>query len=410
MLDIQSAGEARDTASAGSGSRPNRKVLYLIDTLLGIGGAEHALLKMVTHLPRFGYSAAIGSFQMTRDEKLRSLFPCTLYDFPLTRIYHWGALRTGLALHRLVARERFDVVHTIFPTADLWAAPIVRLAGHPLLVSGRRDMGILRTAVHDRAYRLVGRFYDQVQTVSEEVRRHTIEHDELAPGRVKTVYNGIDPEVISSAQPWPDLAASFGLDAGAPTVLTACGKIWPVKGVDVFVRAAARICSEIPRVNFLVAGWRDGDYSAKIETLANSLGVGDRFRFIGRSPKILSILKSCDVFCLLSRSEGMSNALLEAMACGLPSVATAVGGNPEVVEPERSGYLVPSEDWEAAAQRVLELLRDPAMRQRVGSAARRRVFELFTVEAMVRRVASLYDEALAERERPSIEGDREQTR
>jgi glycosyltransferase involved in cell wall biosynthesis len=370
------------------------KVLFLIDGLLGMGGAEGALLRMVTHLPKLGCHCSIGAFDLSRDPEFLKLFPCPVYDLTLRRIYDWNAPRVAVRLWRLIGRERFDIVHTMFPASDLWGASIARLAGRPLLVSSRRDMGIVRSRKHDLAYRWLGGHFDQVQAVSEAVRRACIAHDRLQPERVVTVHNGVEFDRILAAPPFTDLAGSFGLNPDAATVVTALGKIWPVKGVDVLIRAAAIVCRELPRTNFLVAGWMGGDNPRELRELARSLGVAANVKFVGRLRPILSVLKSCDIFCLLSRSEGLSNALLEAMACGLPCVATAVGGNPEVVVPGQTGFLVESENADAAAARILALLRDPALRRRLGDNGRERVRQRFTVEAMVPRVAGLYRELL----------------
>lgn len=370
------------------------KVLFLIDGLLGMGGAEGALLRMVTHLPELGCQCSIGTFDLSRDPEFLKLFSCPVYDLSLRRTYDWKALRVAVKLWRLIVRERFDIVQTMFPTSDLWGASIARLARRPLLISSRRDMGIVRSRKHDLAYRWLGRRFDQVQAVSEAVRLACIAKDGLRPDRVVTVHNGVEFERIVAAKPWADLAGSFGLNPDGATLVTAPGKIWPVKGVDVLIRATAMVCREYPRTNLVVAGLVEGEYPRGLQELARSLGVDANVKFIGRLRPILSILKSCDVFCQLSRSEGMSNALLEAMACGLPCVATAVGGNPEVVVDGETGFLVESEDAEAAAGRILALLRNPSLGRRMGENGREVVRQHFTVEVMVRRMAALYHNLL----------------
>ncbi len=381
--------------------RRGTKVLFLVDTLLGMAGAEGSLLKMVRHLPDLGYECAIGAFDLSTDPEFLKLFPCPIYDLRLRRTYDWNALRVAFRLRALVAREKFDIVHTMFPTSDLWGAPIARLAKRKmLLVSSRRDMGIVRGPKHSAAYRFLGRMFDQVQAVSEAVREACIAQDGLRPERVATVHNAVEFDRILKVEPCRDLAGTYELNRDGVTVVTAVGKVWPVKGVDVLVRAAEIVCREFPRTNFVVAGLMEGEHSKQVVALAESLGVRRNFKFIGRVLPILSIMKACDIFCLLSRSEGLSNALLEAMACGLPCVATAVGGNPEVVEHERSGFLVANEDAETAAAGILQLLRDPGLRRRMGSNGRQVVENRFTVDVLAGRVASLYDELVANRDNP----------
>ena len=270
-----------------------------------MGGAEGALLRMVTHLPKLGCQCAIGAFNLSRNPEFLALFPCPVYDLTLRRTYDWNALRVALKLRRLIVKERFDIVHTMFPTSDLWGASIARLARRTLLISSRRDMGIVRKRKHDLAYRWLGRWFDQVQAVSEAVRGACIAQDGLRPERVATVHNGVEFERLQAAEPWADFARSFGLIPGGATLVTALGKIWPVKGVDVLIRATAMVCREYPRTNLVVAGWAaEGEYPGELQELARSLGVGANVKFIGRLQSVLPVLKSCDVFCLLSRSEG----------------------------------------------------------------------------------------------------------
>src|SRR5216684_295835 len=330
-----------DPVAPGPGPRP-RKVLFLIDTLMGMGGAEGALLKITQQLPRLGWNCAIATFRLSSNQEFVKLFSCPIYHLPLNRVLSWRALGVGFKLYRL-----------------------------------------MRNMPH------------QVQTVSEAVRRTFIERDKLAPERVVTVYNGVDLDRILGVAPWPNLAESFGLDPRGAMILTGSGKVQPVKGIDTLIRAAASVCREFPRTNFLIGGWLEGDYPDELRRLAESLGVSHNVKFIGQSSQFWSILKSVDVYCQLSRSEGHSNGLLEAMACGLPCVATAVGGNPETLEHGKTGFLVEKEDFEGAAARITQLLRRPELRQLMGDAASATVRERFTTEKMAQRIVSLYDELLA---------------
>ncbi len=383
-----------DPVAPGPGPRP-RKVLFLIDTLMGMGGVEGALLKITQQLPRLGWNCAIATFRLSSNQEFVKLFSCPIYHLPLNRVLSWRALGVGFKLYALVARERFDIVHTFFEMSDLWGAPLANSARRAILVSSRRDMGIGRTALQDKLYRLMRNMPHQVQTVSEAVRRTFIERDKLAPERVVTVYNGVDLDRILGVAPWPNLAESFGLDPRGAMILTGSGKVQPVKGIDTLIRAAASVCREFPRTNFLIGGWLEGDYPDELRRLAESLGVSHNVKFIGQSSQFWSILKSVDVYCQLSRSEGHSNGLLEAMACGLPCVATAVGGNPETLEHGKTGFLVEKEDFEGAAARITQLLRRPELRQLMGDAASATVRERFTTEKMAQRIVSLYDELLA---------------
>ena len=374
--------------------RPARKVLYLVDTLLGSGGTEGALLRMVRHLPRYGYECSIATFDISPNRDFLESFPCPIHDLRLARIYDFNALKVAVRLWNLIRTEKFDVVHAMFPTSELWGIPIARAARDVLTVSGRRDLGVVRRAKHGVAYRLMSRWFDQIQAVSNAAAETAIRKDGVDPQRVFTVHNGVEIDQIDKIPPHPDLVRTFDLDPRGAIVLTAVGTVWPVKGIDVVIRAAAEVCRHLPHTNFLIAGYFGSPFADPLLALVRELGIEKNIRFIGRLKEILSIAKASDVSCLLSRSEGLSNAMLEAMACRLPCVATDVGGNPEVLKHGETGFLVPNEDHAAAASRLLQLLENPPLRRRMGQNGRDVVEEKFSAEVMIRRVASLYDSAI----------------
>ena len=382
--------------SVGQAAAFPRKVLYLVDTLTGEGGTESALAKMASLLPSRGWDCTIGTFRLAVDNPaFLRLFNCPIVDFTMHNTYGWTAWKTAWRLRRFVAREKFDVVHTMFPTSDLWGGVVATTGTAVRLVSGRRDMGIVRSAKHARAYRFLANRYHQVQAVSEATRLAHIHFDGLKPERVFTVHNGIEMDTILNSQPHANLAEAYHLDPHAPTVLAACGNIWPVKGVDIFIRAAALVCKQFPRTNFLIAGEDHKGYAAKMHELIRLLGLENNVKIVGIISPVFPVMLACDIFCQLSRSEGLSNALLEAMACGLPCIASNVGGNPEVVVDGESGFLVPSEDPQAAANRILELLNHPDLREKLGRQARLRVQQHFTADRMADRIVELYDQAIA---------------
>ncbi|MBS1824073.1 MAG: glycosyltransferase [Acidobacteria bacterium] len=367
-------------------------ILYLIDVLASThGGAEGILLKIVKMLPQ-RYRCSVATFSPNPSIVPVDLFPCPVHLFPIQRMYDWRAMKEAARLYGLIRRERYSIVHTFFPASDLLGGVVAKLAGCPLLISSRRDMGLLRSSAHWMAYRAARGMYDQVHAVSESVRLFHIEQDRLNPGKVITIPNGADVDEIDKT-PASDFRGELGL-ASVPVVVSVAN-IRPVKGIDQLVRTAAIVRNSVPEVRFLVIGAvQDSDYFAGVQKLASELGVSESVVFAGARTDVPGVLKGCNIFYLSSVSEGLSNAMLEAMACALPCVATEVGGNAELIGEQRCGYLTPSNDAEAAARRIIQLLQDPALAVRMGREGRQIVESRFSIKAMMNRLTGLYDALL----------------
>jgi glycosyltransferase involved in cell wall biosynthesis len=370
-------------------------VLFLIDVLYSVhGGAEGVLLKMTQLLPADRFRCSVATLATHADRVVADRFACPVHLLPIRRMYDANALKTALRLARLIRSERISIVHTFFPASDLLGGLVARLSGCPVLISSRRDMGFQRSALHRYAYRLARGMFDQVHAVSESVRRAHIGQDGLDPARVVTLYNGVDlgeiNAVCAAGSPADKYPAS-----GVPRVVCVAN-IRPVKDLEMFVSTAAVVCRSMPAARFMVAGAvQDAGYMGRVAEMASLLGLGDKIEFLGPVPNVPSLLRQCDVFYLPSRSEGLSNALLEAMACGLPCVATDVGGNGELVENATNGYLVRSGDCRQAAARLLDLLRDPSRAREMGRAGRRLIESKFSVETMIARLTESYEGLLA---------------
>jgi L-malate glycosyltransferase len=386
--------------SAMAGSAPSRpiRILYIMDSIWNVGGAEACLVRMTKHLPP-GFECRVLTFHSSPKSRwFIDQFDCPVDHWQINNVWDRTAFRVARQLYRLVRDQQIDIVHTFFQTSDLWAGPIAKLAGAKVHISSRRDMGFMRQRKHHLVYRLLRGSFDQVQAVSEGVRQYTIETDGVKPERTLTVHTGIDPEVNVDPNEIRREREQYDLPEGVP-VITTVANHRHVKGIDVLVRAAALVIKEAPDARFLIVGGLGGNaedqaFSKGVVQLAESLGVGGSMRFAGESKRVPTLLALGDVFVLPSRSEGFSNALLEAMRAGLPCVATSVGGNPEVVAEGVTGYLVPPNDPEAMASRILELIRNPVTRRQMGAAGRRRMLQEFTTEIMVSKVTAAYDHLL----------------
>jgi glycosyltransferase involved in cell wall biosynthesis len=303
----------------------------------------------------------------------------------MVSLHHASTLRLSWRLCRLMRDQKIDIVHTFFPVSDLWAGPLAKLSGARMLISSRRDMGILRKRWHGPLYRLLNGFYDEVHAVSEQVRRYTIETDGVDPTRTRTVYNGIDG----------DYGQGLPSNLSAKPMITTVAHVRRVKGIDIFMRAAAQVRRAFPDAHFRVAGVFGTNaeqiaYKNEVLELQSALALQEHVQFLGMCSDVPAVLKASDIFVLPSRSEGFSNALLEAMMCGLPCVATSVGGNSELIVDGETGFLVPPEDPSEMAAKIVELLRDTPRRIAMGAQGRQRILANFTSSVMTAGIMASY--------------------
>lgn len=355
-----------------------------------LGGGERIVLRLAELLPRFGYRASILALRIDPESSvLTAGAPCPLFLLPLGRTYDWNSLRAAFAFGRFLQKQEVRLVMTFFESADLWAGGYARLFSRAKLVWNRRDMGILRERKHRAAYRLLARTPHAVFCVSERVRRYTIEVDRVPPYRVETIYNGLSLSRFETVtRKRQDLAGGLHF--------VTVGNLRAVKGHDVLLRAAAEVLAAYPQASFSIGGEvLEPVFAAELQRLARELGIEDRVSFPGGVTALPAFLAKADVFVLPSRSEGFSNAILEAMASGLPVVATDVGGNAEAVQDGVTGLIVRPDDPAQLAAALLALLADPGRARAMGLRGRARAEAMFTEDAVLRQIAGSFRRLLA---------------
>jgi L-malate glycosyltransferase len=366
-----------------SGASVLPHVLLVLDQFSKtLGGGERVALRLASLLPQYGYRASILTFNVHPDTIALNAPPCPLYLLPLTRTYDLQSVRAALHLRRFLKEQRIRLVQTFFESSDIWAGFVTKALSDAKLIWSRRDMGILRTSKHYLAYRLMAGIPDAVFAVSDLVRQHCIDVDRIDPARVFTVYNGLDLSAWS--------ASSSPSKPHDRFVITTTGNIRRVKGHDIFIKAAASVVKQFPQARFSIAGdVLEPEYFAELQALMADLHLADHFHFAGGVSNLRDHLAAADIFVLPSRSEGFSNAIVEAMAASLPVVATSVGGNAEAVKDGVTGIIVPPEDPDAIAAAIVRLLSDRHRACAMGLAGKAIAAKEFTLEVMMNRTTQV---------------------
>ncbi|HSQ19261.1 MAG TPA: glycosyltransferase [Blastocatellia bacterium] len=375
-----------------------RNVLQLIGSL-SEGGSERQALQLARLLRERGryrvHLACLDGGGVLRDEADRMGFG-EIPDFSLHSFYDRNAVRQVRRFARFLFERQIDIVHTHDFYTNVFGMAGGALARVPARIASRRETTGWRTKaqkfVERRAYNLA----HSIIANAEAVRAQLIKEG-VRPDKINTIYNGMDHErVLATPGMQRDEAlALFGLPHNDKSqfVTIVANLRHKVKNHTMFLRAARRVSEAVPQAMFVIAG--EGELMIPLREMAEALGLSKHVFFIGRCDRIGALLALSDVCVLASTAEGFSNAILEYMAAARPVVATDVGGAREAVVDGETGYLVPSDDHSAMAERIVALLRDPDEARAMGERGCQITREKFSCEAQLEKTQDLYDRMLA---------------
>lgn len=386
-MSESSCTEVTHPGTLHAGGRSERtNVAFLIDTITtDTEGTQKQLLELIRRLPAHGVDPVLIVLRTSPwlDENPP---PCTLEILGYRGLLKPDIFGCVRRLRRVVQARRIHILQTFFEDSIFVAWLAFALSRRPVLMSSRRDIGLGTTArpwyhaVFKRLLPVVNRRFAAVLANSQEVRAHVIRQERISADRVRVVYNGVELP--------PEVGPGQARTRVARTALEAVvvGSLTRVKRHDVVLEALAELTRRgvaTPKVKFL----GDGPLRGELEAQARELGVADFVHFQGAVADVRAHLACADVGVLCSDREGLSNAILEYLASGLPIIATRVGGNPEIID-EGSGILIPPGDPSALADafiRVASWDRDSVMRH-----SRRRAVERFSWGASLTQLLECY--------------------
>ena len=375
---------------AGSARVP---VLSFLTNFL-IGGTERQVLNLVQNHDRARFDVHLACFRQA-GPLLQEIDPTgvALSEYPIRSLPSLRTLWQQVRLARYLRAHRVRIVHSFGFYANVFAIPAARLAGVEVVVASIRDTGDHLTGLQKSMQKWACRAADHVLVNARAVAA-LLGAQGYGLARLSVIHNGIDVSRFGQRLPTGNLRAELGLPATAPLVAV-FSRLNRLKGIEYFLQAAASLAARFEQVRFLVVGDSVSQaYRDELERCAAGLGLGQRVLFTGFRSDVPALLAEVSVSVLPSLSEGLSNVVLEAMAAGVPVVATRVGGTPEMVEDGLTGLLVPPANAAALAEAVAALLADPARGRALGQAGRARVAQLFSLEATVRATGRLYERLL----------------
>jgi glycosyltransferase involved in cell wall biosynthesis len=380
--------------------RDRIRVLILVDRPTLAGGGERVAVQTAARLnpDRFETTLCATRWNPTEAEEggvasaLAELRDAGVAFLGLTR-RSTADLRPWRELARQLRFRRIDVLHTHKFGSNAWGAAVGRLAGVPVIIAHEHTWSYVRRPLRRALDRqLIARASDAFLAVSSEDRRRMVELEGIDPRDVLVVPNG-----IASVRPTDrDIRGELGILPDTP-VIGAVGRLSRQKAPHILMQATRRLVDEFPQLQVLVVG--DGPERARVASLAETLRITRAVQFVGERGDVPDILKILDVGVSTSDWEGSPLSVIEYMGAGLPTVATAVGGVPDLIADTVHGRLVPPGDPIALAEAVAQLLREPEMAQEMGRRARERQRREFDLELLVDRLERLYEELLTARRR-----------
>jgi glycosyltransferase involved in cell wall biosynthesis len=379
---------------------PRLKITYVLPNLEP-GGTEKHVLSLCRSLDRSRFSVSLvttaGGGALY--DRFSEILPVAVTGDPgygkRHRTEPVDQLRTVFRLAGRFRREKPDILHAYLPAANVIGPIAARMAGVKRIIVSKRSMADYKVKFPFlRKVEPIGNLMADVILVNSDAVRVDVERTEsFWEGKFRKIYNGVSP-----IPAWtPELAAEFRIREGIPSRAIAAltvSNFYPYKGHDYLVEAVPRVVAACPEVLFLLVG-RDSGTKERTRERVRQLGLERHIRFLGSRADVPDLVRASDLLVHPSLEEGFSNAILEAMAGGLPVVACEAGGNPELVGDGVTGILVPPRAPESLAAAILSLLNDGEKRKKMGAEGRRRASEEFPLEGMIKEMEALYD-SLAE--------------
>lgn len=363
-------------------ARPLR-LIHLIHSL-GSGGAENGIVNLVNHHDEHKFVTAIcvfnGGGELTErvNRKKTEIFELDKKNGNDPSLI-WKLIQ-------LFSIWKPDIVHTHSWGTLCEGVIAAKISGIPVIVHG--EHGTVQMKWHNRfIQKLFWNAVKKVLSVSDMHKRRLISDIGFPQGKIEVIYNGVDTNKFRKVKKPVNYEIIPGFIPKG-IVISTIGRLMPVKNQAMLIDAFANVFAKYPDTVLLIAG--DGPLKNDLQHQVHALKISEAVHFMGIRSDIDDVLRMSDIFVLPSKSEGMSNTILEAMSTSLPVVATRVGGNIELVIEGETGILIPSDNRLVLEQSLLYLIDHPLTRKKMGEAARKRISSNYSIHTMVKNYEKFY--------------------
>ena len=372
-------------------------ILYIIDSLYGAsgGGTENHLMHLVKFLDKGKYNCLIVAFEtgdtpLTREIKKFA----DIIHLPVGKFYSLNGILKGFLLYKIIKKFHPDIVQTFHFVSDVYGVAVAKISGCKRIISSKRDIGDLKSRRHFMLHSIINKYIDGCIVVANAVGKVVSTKEHMDYDKITTIYNGVDTKKFKPPTNEQYLNARKSLDISEDDVVFGMVAVFrPEKNHDILIKAFEQVLAVTGNTKLLLVGGDVGQgLLDKYKTYCMEKGFGESVIFTGVTSNVQQYLRAMDVACLVPGSnEGLSNAILEKMATGLPLIVTDVGGNAEVVEQNASGYVIGPYDVATLSDAMLELCRNTEARRIMGRRSRQRVEQKFSLTSMIENHQAYYD-------------------
>ncbi|MBA2620615.1 MAG: glycosyltransferase [Acidobacteria bacterium] len=361
------------------------------------GGSERQAVQLVRLLHDEGtyrvFIACLDKSGVVRGE-IEQLGYTDFPEFPLTSFYDRNMFRQLRRCAKFLRECDIKIVQTSDFYTNIFGIIAATMARVPVKIASKRETGEMRSAKQDFLERRIFAQSDAIVANSKAVKNYLVKGG-AAANKIEVIYNGLDLQRLAAKETNRRKICerlNLPFDQHIKFITLTANLRHTVKNQPMFLRAAKIISEKFPAAHFVLAG--EGELRNDLENLAGQLQIADRIHFTGRCAQVPDLLSISFAGVLTSFAEGFSNSILEYMSANLPVVATNVGGASEAITPDKTGFLVESDDAEALSEKLVWLLEKPAEAERMGNAGRKIVKEKFSCERQLQRTLELYEESV----------------
>ena len=373
--------EEPQSLSRADSSASGKPVVAHVVLSLRVGGLERVVVDLVKGFRDSNYSCVVCCLG-TRGEFAADV---DALGVPLYVLHKKNGLdlRLIFRLARFLREHNVTIVHTHNPGPHIYGLLAARLAGVPVRVHTRHGRNFPDNKKRVWINRILSWGTDAIVPVSDDAGVVATNVERVNPKKIHRIWNGID---INLYTPQRDPVAG-------PPVIGTVARLSPEKDQKTMLAAFRHVLEKIPDARLILAG--DGPCATELHEEAAKLGLNGHVDFLGQCSNVPEVLRHMSIFTLSSTTEGLSMTLLEAMATGLPIVATDVGGNRELLQPPQCGLVVPARDPRALGHAYIELLHDPQRRAQMSASSRARAVQYFSIDYTLSAYTKLYDQLMA---------------